>query len=92
MFNHYGCALKTYRNCLKAFYRVVLSRPPYKILRVPFSDLYGQVSYWHGYGVDETIRVADELVRAGLIPALQSGRLLPGSNNWLLLPMMLPGW
>lgn len=57
-----------YRNCLKAFYRIVLTRNQhYKIRRVPYSDLYTQLSYWHGYGVEETDRVAEELVRAGYI-------------------------
>lgn len=57
-----------YRNCLKAFYRVVLSRGRRpQISLIPFSDLYTQVSYWHGLEVDETERVADELVRAGYI-------------------------
>ena len=31
------------------------------------------------------------LVCAGLIPALRSGRVLEGSDNWLILPTMLPG-
>src|SRR4051812_26943427 len=57
-----------YRNCLKAFYRVVLNRDwPMRIRRIPYSDLYTQLAYWHKYGVGETDRVAEELVRAGYI-------------------------
>ena len=53
-------------NCSKAFYRVLLSRDsPYKIRRVPFSDLYGQLRT--GTGSRQTERVANELVQAGII-------------------------
>ena len=55
-----------YRSCLGAFYYMVRTGRRW-VRRIPFSSLYGQVSYRHGYGVDETIRIADELVRAGFI-------------------------